>query len=357
MILQFAHNKIVNNIKNEKEILTDQIWRFIVEELRTDISEYRKHKDSLDKAIESLGKKILERNQAKEEKKDLLKELEKQSTTIIPTRDGINNLLDSFGFKNFKLEIGDDNKSYKLVRLNGEAAHDTLSEGEKSFVAFLYFYYLLTGSYEESGFSNNKVVVFDDPVSSLDSEILFIVSNLIKSLLCDVEKGKGTIKQIFILTHNVYFHKEITYDIRRNKNGLRKDETFWLVKKSMCESMVEKQSSNPIKTAYELLWEEVRSDNRNNATIQNVLRRILENYFKLLGDISLHELYENFEGDEKYICKALCSWVNDGSHSAFGDDFYTTLDESMVEKYLDVFKQIFKESGQIAHYNMMMGIA
>lgn len=349
------HNDIIKNIRTEKETLTSQIWRFVVEELSSDITEYNNKKKGLDNAIANLMKQIAEKNADKWSNEHKLSELEKQSTTIIPTRDGINALLSSFGFKSFKLELGDDKRTYKLVRQNGTDAHQTLSEGERNFVTFLYFYYLLTGSQEESGLANDKVVVFDDPVSSLDNEILFIVSSLIRELFDDVRKSRGTIKQVFVLTHNVYFHKEVTYSCKRNKDKLLNEESFWLIKKHGIDSVVEPQTSNPIKTLYELLWEEVRSDQRNNATIQNTLRRILENYFKLLGDIPLDTLYTKFDGDSKIKCKTLCSWINDGSHSVFDDDQYTSLDDATVGKYLEVFKQIFEQCGHIAHYNMMMG--
>jgi wobble nucleotide-excising tRNase len=160
---------------------------------------------------------------------------------------------------------------------------------------------------------------------------------------------------MFILTHNIYFHKEVTFNRKRN-SGVLSEETFWLIKKDGKVSCVEKQNINPIKTSYELLWDEVRKDSRNKATIQNTLRRILENYFKLLGSIPLDELYMKFDGEDKMKCKALCSWINDGSHSSFDEDFYTPLDAAMIQKFLEVFKQIFQETGHISHYNMMMGI-
>lgn len=160
---------------------------------------------------------------------------------------------------------------------------------------------------------------------------------------------------MFILTHNIYFHNEVTFNRKRN-NGILSEETFWLIKKSGKISTIENQICNPIKTSYELLWDEVRKDTRNNATIQNTLRRILENYYKLLGSIPLDNLYKKFKGEDKVKCKALCSWINDGSHSSFDEDFYTPLDSEMIEKFLVVFKQIFQETGHIAHYNMMMGI-
>lgn len=350
------HNAIIENLENEKKALTRQIWKFIIDELKIEIEEYNKEKKNLDDAISNLSAQIVAKQKQKNDKTIELRELERQTTSIQPTLDGINALLSSFGFINFSLTLGDDGKTYKLIRESGNEAQSTLSEGEKNFVTFLYFYYLLKGSQSESGMTTDKVVVFDDPVSSLDSDVLFIVSSLIRELIEDVRNSRGNIKQIFILTHNIYFHKEVTFNTKRREAVLN-EETFWLVKKQGKDSNVEKQIKNPIRTSYELLWEEIRNDgNCNNATIQNTLRRILENYFKLLGGIPLDELYNKFEREDRITCKALCSWVNDGSHSVFDDDYYTPLDDASVQRYRQIFRQIFEKCDQIAHYNMMMGI-
>ena len=135
-----------------------------------------------------------------------------------------------------------------------------------------------------------------------------------------------------------------------------KDETFWVVRKRGLLSELEKCPSNPIKTSYELLWSEVRRSDRSNSTIQNTLRRILENYFKITGGFDLDKLCGMFAGKEKMIYRSLCSWVHAGSHYAH-DDLYVSIDDSMVETYLEVFKAIFERSGHINHYKMMMGDA
>lgn len=354
------HNTTVRNIASEKRKLTEQIWRYIIEELKNDITDYNTHKTYLSATIESLQKQLQIKNENKSALESTLQELEKQNVSIQHTIDGINNLLASFGFTSFQMARGSDDRTYKLVRANGSDAQDTLSEGEKNFVTFLYFYYLLKGSHDESGMNADKVVVFDDPVSSLDSDVLFVVSTLIRELYEDICQNKGTIKQLFVLTHNVYFHKEVTYNSKRPKDKLLKDESFWLIKKRGDYSFVEQQEQNPIKTSYELLWEEVRAkpEQRNNATIQNTLRRILENYFKLLGGIPLNELYTYFEGDDRIRCKDLCSWVNDGSHSGgiLSDEYYSMPDDTTVERYLQVFKEIFEQCNHTTHFNMMMGI-
>ncbi len=64
-----------------------------------------------------------------------------------------------------------------------------------------------------------------------------------------------------------------------------KEETFWIVKKPGLVSKLDKHLSKPIKTSYELLWLEVKKVECTNVTIQNTLRRILENYFKFFGGV------------------------------------------------------------------------
>ena len=128
------------------------------------------------------------------------------------------------------------------------------------------------------------------------------------------------------------------------------------MRKSNSVSKLEKHNSNPIKTSYELLWSEVRRQDRSNLTIQNTLRRILENYFKILGGVDPDRICALFEGKDKLICKSLFSWANDGSHFA-SDDLYVSIDDSMVETYLNVFRAIFEKSDHLAHYKMMMGDA
>ena len=162
----------------------------------------------------------------------------------------INSLLAGFGFRSFSLAVSPCGKLYTLRRPDGTDAKDTLSEGEKSFITFLYFYHLLKGSASESGVTTDRVVVFDDPVSSLDSDILFIVGSLIRGLFKEVHAKKGQIKQIFVFTHNVYFHKEVTFNPKSKYCG-KKDETFWTIRKTADRSKVQKHDSNPIKTSYE----------------------------------------------------------------------------------------------------------
>lgn len=348
------HNAIVANFAQEKRFLSSQVWKFIVEsELGQELTAFAKASDGISKAITSLTDQVKKKTEEKDKAALALKTLEKSATSIQPTINAINSLLKSFGFHTFTLAQAEGTQ-YKLVRANGENAQETLSEGEKSFVTFLYFYHLLKGSETESGISANRVVVFDDPVSSLDSDILFIVSSLIKAIFDEV-RADGQVKQVFVLTHNVYFHKEITFNPDRRGKAMN-EETFWMVRKTPNGSRVESKPDNPIKTSYELLWAELKRDDKNNFTIQNTLRRIVENYFKVFGGIDPKSICEKFDGKERLICNSLFSWVNDGSHYAM-DDLFVSLEPGAIETYMAVFEQVFEKMGHGPHYNMMMGRA
>lgn len=348
------HNRMVENLSQEKITLTAQVWKYLLEEeLKDDLIQYISLQEDLDKAIAAIEKQIEETENKKKIKEARIQELERQTTSIKPTIDGINALLSSFGFNSFFLAKAEDDVSYKLIRSDGSDAMATLSEGERSFVTFLYFYHLLKGSDSESGITTDRVVVFDDPVSSLDCDILFIVGSLIKGLFDEVRAESGHIKQVFVFTHNVYFHKEVTFNPRRQDVAMT-EETFWIVRKSGPLTELEKFQSNPIKTSYDLLWSEVRRNDRSNVSIQNTLRRIIENYFKILGGFDMDQICGKFPGKEKMICRSLCSWMHAGSHYAF-DDLYVSIDDTMVDTYLKVFKGIFEKTGHIAHYDMMMG--
>jgi len=352
-----GYNETIRDLSKSKRTLTSQVWRFIVEERRTDLTTYEASATKLRKMIEGLEAKIAEKKGERARLDVQLKGKEASITSVKPTVDEINRILASFGFTSFKLAVaGERRDMYRIVRLDGSDAAKTLSEGERSFITFLYFYHMLAGSTSGTGTTVEKVVVFDDPVSSLDSDVLFIVSALIRKVVGDVRAGKGSVRQAFVLTHNIYFHKEVSHDRDRPASGCRKDETFWVVRKRDNVSSLHHYAFNPVKTSYELLWEDVRNSERANLTIQNTLRRIVENYLVVLGGWRQDAIVALFIGRDAQVCASLFSWINDGSHSAH-DDIYLAADDNAVQSYLRVFEQVFEKTGHIAHYRMMMRIS
>lgn len=347
------NNDTFANIGGEKAILKGEVWRFVANELNTDLTNFEKTLSGIEKACKSIKDALKESTDEKIRLAKEVKTKEAEVTSIVHTVNEINKILSLFGFTNFQLAESTETGFYQIVREDGSVVEETLSEGEYTFITFLYFYQLLKGSIEDSGMSRDKVVVFDDPISSLDSNILFVVSNLIKEVVRDCRTQSNGVKQVFILTHNVYFHKEVTFRGGREK-GKWKEESFWVVRKLNNKSNIILYDDNPIQTTYELLWREARNiEEINKATIYNSLRRILEYYFNIIGGLDYEQCINNFDGEEKIICKSLISWINDGSHF-INDDLIVYTEPENVERYLNVFKSIFDKMGHISHYKMMM---
>jgi len=349
-----SHNKIVANLKSERSQLKSLVWRFIVgDALESNVQFYKGKKSDLDKAIENISNTNIEAKENLDNINQQLRTLRAKTTTTQKTIDDINSILESFGFNGFKLDKAADNDKYRIIRPDNPDAQSSLSEGEISFVTFLYFYFLIKGTQQASGTIDDRVVVFDDPVSSLDSDVLFAVSSLIKKIISEGSGRNCKTKQVIVLTHNAYFFRHLTH--KRGRDKIKKNNVmYWLVRKGDTGSRVFPRSDNPVKCTYQLMWDEYQVNKDNYHILPNTMRRILESYFTLLGGTSLDMIENEFDGYDKLIYESLVTWVNVDSHSMF-EDANHSISEDNIDRYKSVFKSIFEKTGHIAHYNMMMG--
>jgi len=360
MVLQankdiIKHNKIVDNYNEEKGLLVDAVWAFLMTEQDILISGYIKKLSDFDNAKHGIQEGIQQCRKQIEELCKKIIEAGKNITSIQPTVDEINRSLKAYGFTNFQIVPSlKQSNSYQIQRMDGTLAANTLSEGEETFISFLYFLQLAKGSVDAEKVSSKKILVLDDPICSLDSTVLYIVSSMVKSLIKDVRDDKSDVEQVFILTHNVFFHKEASFVNGRTTE--LNDVNYWIISKDNNVSSIRSFGKvNPIKTSYELLWQELKTNtNASLVTTQNIMRRIIENYFGILGRKVDDTIIDSFPTtEEKIICRSLISWINDGSHS-IPDDLYIDSYTDSVERYKIVFKEIFIKMGHEAHYNMMM---
>ncbi|PKM79833.1 MAG: hypothetical protein CVU89_16585 [Firmicutes bacterium HGW-Firmicutes-14] len=351
-----AHNNIVANYGTERAELIKAIWKYLIEENKTRIENFKKKTKGLQTGIDNLEK---QRKKLLDEYTELNKKIVKATkniTSVQPTVDEINRILKSYGFLNIKIvPLETEKNQYQIQREDGTIAESTLSEGEITFITFLYFLQLSKGSTSEDSITEERVLVVDDPISSLDSNILFVASSLLKEIIKSIKKDEGYIKQLILLTHNVYFHKEVSFIDGRTKKS--NDTYYWILRKNDNVSSIQSfESENPIQNSYELLWKELKHrDNSSGITIQNTMRRIIENYFKILGKYGDDDLIQKFSShEEQEICRSLICWINDGSHS-IPDDLFIEHYGDTIDKYFEVFKNIFVHTNHIEHYKMMMG--
>jgi wobble nucleotide-excising tRNase len=349
------HNDIVNNFNTEKNTLISSVWKFLCEDFKDDIQQFLTNKNGLEKGISNLESQLKIMGEESDKLDQEIKELSKNVTSIQPAIDEINRLLKSYGFLNFSIVPATEKGFYQIQREDGTIAERTLSEGEITFITFLYYLQLAKGGVSEETVNEERILVLDDPISSLDSNVLFIVSTLIKEIITSIKEDNGNIRQLILLTHNIYFHKEVSYE-GLNRKGEKSQ--FWILRKNLKQSTIQFYGeTNPIQSSYELLWREVKEWKKNSGiTIQNTMRRILENFFSILGNKRDHFLIHKFDNqEERDICRSLLSWINEGSHT-LNDDLFIEVPDGMIEKYLAVFRDIFTHTENSGHYNMMMGI-
>ena len=352
-----SHNKLVSERDKAVIELRDDVWTTFINEESDFLNEYKKDISKLDKALTGIKKSIDCGKEQIRQLKNTIEEKEKNVTSVRPAITEINNLLMTYGFTNFRIEPAEGMENYYCIkRDDGTLATNTLSEGEETFLTFLYFMQNVKGSIEQAHVSDKKIIVLDDPISSLDSTILYIVGTMVKNLAKEIRDGRGNVTQLFVFTHNVFFHKEASFIEGRNIEI--KDVNYWILRKydGVAEIRAYGQE-NPISTSYDLLWSELRDDkNVSRISIQNTMRRIIENYFGMLGNKRDSSLISNFKSaEEQIVASSLFAWINDGSHS-IADDLYVDSSSDIVKRYKKVFRDIFEKSGHLAHYNMMMGI-
>lgn len=349
------HNAAILNINKEKERLANEAWATL---RKLGAAAIQSHNDTLKKlegARRGFEKTVAEQQVFEKSFTEEIVEVRKGITSIQPTVDEINTSLVAYGFDGFNIQPSNAaENAYQIVRPDGTPAGRTLSEGEETFVAFLYFVQLLKGSVDPSRFTHEKVVVIDDPICSLDSTVLYIVSCMVKQLIDNAKSGRNDVRQVFVLTHNAFFHKEASFS--KGKAYSDGKTKYWTIQKHGNQSSVKDHGrTNPIKTSYELLWEEVKDRSTTTIALQNSMRRIIENYFRMLGKDKSDQIEKKFETvEEKIICRSLFAWMNDGSHS-IPDDLYIDSYSESPDKYRQVFRRVFEVSDNIEHYKMMMG--
>lgn len=382
-----ANNDVVAAKKSSKEKCKTEIMQYLAFMLADEVTSYKDEVARLKTEIDDVterGKKL------KKEIGELtreISELNKHNANTEAAIDSINKILRDSGFQGFSIRAKDGVENvYEIIRENGTVA-ENLSEGERNFIAFLYFYHRVRGSMNSEELKE-KIVVIDDPVSSMDSTALFIVSAIVREMInvcrnnteyLNPQVPGDYIKQLFILTHNVYFHREVTYQqvgyynctsfymIRKNDNV----STVKLCKRKNKEIPSEEENYNPVQNSYAALWDELR-DLHSTIPVLNVMRRILEYYFLQLCGYEGSDLrsivLEKKENREKFIkqvegekpdmtdyqlASSLLAYINNPNGISDGLNYVEDCEDA--EAYKRVFQMIFDALGQSQHYKMMTG--
>ena len=144
-----AHNTLVGDKKNQQSKCSKEVWEYLAFVLQEAVKEYN---DTLANADKELNALKTELNNLRTKDGNITTEisnLNKQVVNTEATIEGINKILKTSGFQGFNLRAKKDvQNTYEVIRPDGTIA-EKLSEGERNFIAFLYFYHLVRGSFSD----------------------------------------------------------------------------------------------------------------------------------------------------------------------------------------------------------------
>lgn len=332
-----------------KEALKDRFWQLMHLRYKNDIKEYYKEKEKVEKETKVLddeNEKLQGEIQGYETK---ITEAEKDISNIQQAVKSINMHLEELGILSFRIEVIDEEKQEYAIIREGESkpAFKSLSEGEKTLISFLYFLELCQGKSEENETISSKIIVIDDPISSLSFNYVFHIAQLIKNLFFN-DSNKD---QLFVLTHHLYFFHELLHN--KSKKTI---QCFRIYRDKNYYSCIEEIKSNEILNEYQAYWQ-ILKDYKNgkihSAILANTMRNIMEHFLGFVQKEKIVILQNMRKEHPNKPYDAFHRYMNRESH--FGQGSIVVGNEIEPKIFLDAFKDFFDSIGHSEHYSIMMG--
>lgn len=346
------HNSTSKEYSDLAEKAKEKIENHFVSQAGTE----KKLKD-IEKEIADILVKNIAETEASKQLRSAIKELtDDLSTDTLAITELNENLHKFLGRSDIVLERVEEG-GYKLIR--GGIVARNLSEGEKTAISLVYFF----SKIQENGAEiANQIIVLDDPISSFDSNHLFNASSFIKN-------STHGAKQIFVLTHNFWFFKQVR-DWMKSKNKKDKNDVmqikahFYTTKsgqiKDADKTLTETHSEYHF--VFKAILDFQNSENLSTSDyffIANSIRRMLEGFssFKTASNSGMEGVFNlgkqyNFDQQQR---DRIYYFIQKYSHLDRIESFDTTV-EPLLEESLNVVNDVLRliKLVDVDHYNYML---
>lgn len=347
-------NKKITNKQSHLNTITKNFWSILNAQHQELIAATDKKINDINIELQGLYEQSKTNKERETEQKSIIIDNRKKVTNIDLSVTKINQQLSELGLLGFQIEkTSDDEQRYRIVRTDGEGedVYNSLSEGEKTLISFLYFLECSTGAINEESavVLNRRIIVIDDPISSLSHNYVYDIASLIHHKVIQED-----FKQVFVLTHNLFFFHELL--MLKSPRGCPSGYKLYRVTKSK-SSQIKDLKRDELQNDYQMYWQ-VIIDCQSNPDyahmLPNAMRNILEYYFNFIHKKEALKKALETLGDSESEFKPLFRYINRGSHS----DSINLIDfEGIdIDKYIRKFKQVFEMTEFEDHYYQMMGI-
>lgn len=276
-----SHNQVMEELSAYVESLKENLLSKIKSPSSIESTIRNTYKSIVYKTLESKLKGVEKyhsncdlKNKTEKEIEELQEEKVQRLKDLKIEAKKVGEFLIRLGINHFTIDLNEESEEdnilvkYKSQTQIKSRLKNTLSEGEKTALAFSYFLSKVT---LETKNVNETIVVIDDPISSLDDNRIYNTASIIHDVFKDY-------KQVFILSHNFFFLKYIYPRFRRDKNS-------YLVSNGSITTLPE--SLRNFQTPYYYMVESIISFLKNNEKnydearkyLPNYIRRVLETFF------------------------------------------------------------------------------
>jgi wobble nucleotide-excising tRNase len=266
---------------------------------------------------------------------------------------GINKRLKSLGIDGFELSHQPGGRNLYCLKRPGKDIEEykSLSEGEKTLISFFYFIELVEGSpnSEQNTPRRNKIVVIDDPISSLSHTHVY---DIVDSIVDAIIKAEPHVRQVVVLTHSLFFYHEMVKQLR---GAILKNQTqfFRVVKRR--NSSVRVMEHDEIKSEYQSFWQvikDARDGGERGASVANAMRCILEHFFSFTDQEEVFKDALKTLTDDDANFAPLARYLDRKSHSDMVN--LTDFGDNDVGYYVERFEAVFEKTKYADHFKKMM---
>lgn len=343
------HNKNVLDIKNKQKEARDAI-RYHEIKLLLENFQYDVQIERLTVLKSEKEEKELVYSQKEDKKKELeqnLAEYRSQVDKLKPKaeKEAIERINKKLRLKvSWELDhVDDDNLGYYRIK-EGERYRSVkqLSTGEKNVIAFLYFIERLEEVKE--GSRKKKIIVFDDPMSSNDDKMQYLIIWELQRLYQGKDRDKFNEDRdiMVILTHNIHFYLNVqphgNFKDKKDRTKYDKNNFYRIDHHEFIKILSEKDD---FKTNYEAMWVELKDlyECGHKLSMLNTIRRIIETFLKF--NALNQEIF--YKDNEQYL-----KLFNVNSHGI--DDTTAVQYTETIDEMRALFYQIFKDNHYEEHF-------
>ena len=307
------------------------------------ISRFEQDRQSANQKLKELDAEIVSTNADLAKVREQITEAQKQTINVDAAVESINAGLLDLGIDGFSVKKHSENL-YRIVRAGDSIdAFHSLSEGEKMMISFLYFCELCKGKSSAEDTHAQRIVIIDDPISSLSHVFIFNVGQLIRSVFFREKR----FCQVLVLTHSLYFFYELT---DTNHDRREKTQKLFRITKPSSGSVIQEMKYEEIQNDYQAYWSVVNDSSQPPALIANCMRNIVEYFFNFVRKKDMNNVFQMPElQDAKY--QAFCRYINRESHS-LGQNII-----DMKEFDYAIFKEglmlVFEKTEYLDHFKSM----